>query len=114
MSAKSCEEVELPSSAKLYFGGKHEESLEGSSVVRVAKLFLAKLGDFLLPSLSPEREEDQEEEVDEYDDSEIAHKDEDSMCVYVHKRDDQPAHEIVRNVLRYSVKTTLIQVSKEI
>ncbi|PFX24720.1 putative E3 ubiquitin-protein ligase HECTD4 [Stylophora pistillata] len=102
MSAKTCEEVELPSSAKFYFGGKHEESLEGSSVFRVAKLLLAKLGDFVLPSLNPGSEEDQEEDMDEYDDSEIADKDGDRMCLYVHKRDDQPAHEVVQKFLSTS------------
>lgn len=85
MSVKSCEEVELFFLVKLYFGEKYEKSFEGSLVVRVVKLFFVKLGDFLLFLLSLEREEDQEEEVDEYDDSEIVYKDEDSMCVYVYK-----------------------------
>lgn len=85
MNVKSCEEVELFFFVKLYFGGKYEKSFEGSLVVRVVKLFFVKLGDFLLFLLSLEREEDQEEEVDEYDDSEIVYKDEDSMCVYVYK-----------------------------
>lgn len=71
---------------------------------RVAKLLLAKLGDFVLPSLNPGSEEDQEEDMDEYDYSEIADKDGDRMCLYVHKRDDQPAHEVVQKFLRYSLK----------
>lgn len=103
MSAKNCEEVTLPFSAKHYLGGKHGGNLEESSVFRVAKLLLAKLGDFVLPSLNSGSEEDREEDMDDYDDNEITNKSGNStMCLYVHKRDDQPAHEVVQKVLRYN------------
>jgi len=104
MSAKSCEEVTLPPSARHYLGGKHGAYQVGSPVVRVANLLLAKLGDFVLPSVDTEDEEDLENEAEDYEENEFNNKSESTMCLYIHKRDDQPAHEVVQKVLRYSMK----------
>lgn len=68
---------------------------------RVAKLLLAKLGDFVLPSVDSTSEEDLEDDADEYDENETIEKSGSVMCLYLHKRDDQPAHEVVQKVLRY-------------
>ena len=104
MSAKSCEEVTLPPSARHYLGGKHGAHQVGSPVVRVANLLLAKLGDFVLPSVDTGDEEDLENEAEDYEENEFNNKSESNMCLYIHKRDDQPAHEVVQKVLRYSMK----------
>ena len=104
MSAKNCEEVTLPHSARHYLGGKHGPHQEGSSVLRVAKLLVAKLGDFVLPSVDTGSEEDLENEAEDYEENDINDKSEGTMCLYLHKRDDQPAHEVVQKVLRYSIK----------
>ena len=67
---------------------------------RVAKLLLAKLGDFVLPSVDSGSGEDPEDEAEDYEENYINNKSESTMCLYVHKRDDQPAHEVVQKVLR--------------
>ena len=101
MDAKCCQEVILPPTAKHYLGVKHGLHQEGSSVVRVAELLLAKLGDFVLPSVDSgiQDEIDRDAEVYEENDSSST-KSESTVCLYVHKRDDQPAHEVVQKVLR--------------
>ena len=104
MSAKSCEQVTLPSSARHYLGGKHKHHQGGSSVVRVANLLLAKLGDFVLPSVDSRDEDDLENEAEDYEENGFSNSNESTMCLYLHKRDDQPAHEVVQKVLRYCVK----------
>lgn len=73
-------------------------------MVRVAKLLVAKLGDFVLPSVDTGSEEDLENEAEDYEENDINDKSEGTMCLYLHKRDDQPAHEVVQKVLRYSIK----------
>ena len=76
---------------------------------RVAKLLLAKLGDFVLPSVDSASDEDLEDDAEEYDENEITDKTGSSMmCLYLHKRDDQPAHEVVQKVLRYNFSNSLI------
>ena len=100
MDAKSCQEVTLPTSAKHYLGVKHGLHQESSSVVRVAELLLAKLGDFVLPSVDSGIEDEIESEAEVYEENDISTKGESTMCLYVHKRDDQPAHEVVQKVLR--------------
>ena len=71
---------------------------------RVASLLLTKLGDFLLPSVDADEDEEEEEEseneVEEYGENELSSKNEGTMSVYLHKRVDQSAHEIVQKVLR--------------
>lgn len=100
MDAKSCQEVTLPTSARHYLGVKHGLHQEGSSVVRVAELLLGKLGDFVLPSVDSGTEDEIESEAEVYEENDISTKSESTMCLYVHKRDDQPAHEVVQKVLR--------------
>lgn len=100
MSAKSCAQVTLPPSARHYLDKKHGLHQDGSSVVRVASLLLAKLGDFVLPSVDTGDEEELEKEVEDYGENGFNSKSEDTMCLYLHKRDDQPAHEVVQRVLR--------------
>ena len=107
MSAKNCQEVTLPPSARHYLGEKHGAHHGGSSVFRVAKLLLAKLGDFVLPSVDSGTEEGLEEDSEDYNESESSENSGGMMCLYLHKRDDQPAHEVVQKVLRYGVKTIL-------
>lgn len=102
MSAKNCQEVTLPPSARHYLGEKHGANQESSSVVRVARLLLAKLGGFVLPSVDSAGEEDLEDE--DYDENDVMEKSGAMMCLYLHKRDDQPAHEVVQKVLRYGEK----------
>lgn len=104
MSAKNCQEVTLPPSARHYLGEKHGAHHEGSSVFRVAKLLLAKLGDFVLPSVDSGSDEELEDNVEENGENDINEKSGDMMCLYLHKRDDQPAHEVVQRVLRYGVR----------
>ncbi|XP_068681108.1 probable E3 ubiquitin-protein ligase HECTD4 isoform X3 [Montipora foliosa] len=103
VSAKGCEEVTLPASARHYLGQKHGLHHGGSSVDRVASLLLTKLGDFLLPSVDADEEEEEEEEseneVEEYGENELSSKNEGTLSVYLHKRVDQSAHEIVQKVL---------------
>lgn len=104
MSAKCCEEVTLPPSARQYLGGRVAQK-EAKPVVRVAKLLLAKLGDFVLPSVWSECQGVSEDDVDgatigvEDDREECG----DMVSLYVHKRDDQPAHEVVQKILRLGV-----------
>lgn len=69
-------------------------------MVRVARLLLAKLGGFVLPSVDSAGEEDLEDDAEEYDKDEVMEKSGAMMCLYLHKRDDQPAHEVVQKVLR--------------
>ena len=69
-------------------------------MVRVAELLLAKLGDFVLPSVDSGIEDEIEREAVVYEENDISTKSESTMCLYVHKRDDQPAHEVVQKVLR--------------
>lgn len=71
-------------------------------MVRVARLLLAKLGGFVLPSVDSAGEENLEEE--DYDENDVMEKSGAMMCLYLHKRDDQPAHEVVQKVLRYGEK----------
>lgn len=71
-------------------------------MVRVARLLLAKLGGFVLPSVDSAGEEDLEDE--DYDENDVMEKSGAMMCLYLHKRDDQPAHEVVQKVLRYGEK----------
>ena len=104
MSAKSCEQVTLPSSAKHYLGGKHKLHQGGSPVVRVANLLLAKLGNFVLPSVDSGDDDDLENEAEDYEENGFSNSNEDTTCLYLHKRYDQPAHEVVQKVLRYFVK----------
>jgi len=104
MSAKNCQEVTLPPCARHYLGEKHGAQKEGSSVVRVARLLLAKLGGFVLPSVDSAGEENLEEDTEAYDENDVMQKSGAMMCLYLHKRDDQPAHEVVQKVLRYSEK----------
>lgn len=75
---------------------------------RVAKLLLAKLGDFVLPSVDSGSDEELEDDAEELDESESSEKSGDMMCLYLHKRDDQPAHEVVQKVLRYDVKISCL------
>ena len=100
MSAKGCEEVTLPPSARHYLGQKHGLHLGVSSVDRVASLLLAKLGDFILPSIEADQEEYGDNEGKDDGPDEFRSQSDGSVCVYLHKRVDQPAHEIVQKVLR--------------
>lgn len=100
MSAKACEEVTLPPSARHYLGQKHGLHLGVSSVDRVASLLLAKLGDFILPSIEGDQEEYGDTEGKDCGQDEFPTQSDGSMCVYLHKPVDQPAHEIVQKVLR--------------
>lgn len=102
MSAKNCQEVTLPPSARHYLDEKHGTNQESSSVVRVARLLLAKLGGFVLPSVDSAGEEDLEDE--NYNENDFMENSGAMMCLYLHKRDDQPAHEVVQKVLRYGEK----------
>ena len=102
MSAKNCQEVTLPPSARHYLGEKHGANQESSSVVRVARLLLAKLGGFVLPSVDSAGEEDLGHE--DYGENDVMEKSGAMMYLYLHKRDDQPAHEVVQKVLRYGEK----------
>ena len=104
MSAKNCQEVTLPPSARYYLGEKHGANQGSSSVVRVARLLLAKLGGFVLPSVDSAGEEDLEDDAEGYDENDVMEKRGAMMCLYLHKRDDQPAHEVVQKVLRYGEK----------
>ena len=70
-------------------------------MVRVARLLLAKLGGFVLPSVDSAGEEDLEEDAEDYEENDVVEKSGAMMCLYLHKRDDQPAHEVVQKVLRY-------------
>ena len=96
MSAKNCQEVTLPPCARHYLGEKHGAHQGGSSVVRVARLLLAKLGGFVLPSVDSAGEEDPEDDAEDYDEHDVLEKRGAMMCLYLHKRDDQPAHEVVQ------------------
>lgn len=104
MSAKNCQEVTLPHSARHYLGEKHGANQGSSSVVRVARLLLAKLGGFVQPSVDSAGEEDLEDDAEDYDENDVLEKSGAMMCLYLHKRDDQPAHEVVQKVLRYGQK----------
>ena len=73
-------------------------------MVRVARLLLAKLGGFVLPSVDSAGEENFEEDAEAYDENDVMEKSGAIMCLYLHKRDDQPAHEVVQKVLRYGEK----------
>ena len=103
MSAKSCGEVTLPSEAMHYLAGKHGTLPNESSVLRVATLLLAKLGDFVLPSAdskSPELLEVISSDESDTEDTSSDASNGGMMSLYLHKRHDQPAHEVVQKVLR--------------
>ena len=104
MSAKNCQEVTLPPSARHYLGEIHGADQGSSSVVRVARLLLAKLGSFVLPSVDSAAEEDLEDDAEDFDENVVMEKSGAMMCLYLHKREDQPAHEVVQRVLRYREK----------
>lgn len=73
-------------------------------MVRVSRLLLAKLGGFVLPSVDSAGEESLEEDAEAYEENDVMEKSGAMMCLYLHKRDDQPAHEVVEKVLRYGEK----------
>ena len=73
-------------------------------MVRVARLLLAKLGGFVLPSVDSAAEEDLEDDAEDFDENVVMEKSGAMMCLYLHKREDQPAHEVVQRVLRYREK----------
>lgn len=106
MSAKACGEVTLPASAKQYLGRGVAQKGTGP-VVRIAKLLLAKLGDFVLPSMWSDAPEVSEDDVERPVGGERPEGGEgeeeygDVVTLYVHKREDQPAYKVVQNIFRY-------------
>ena len=116
MSAKSCEQVTLPASAKRYIVGGVVQRGAAGPVARVAKLLLAKLGDFVLPSAwsdAPETvsEDDVEARPPEGEQSGVGEDGEefgDVVTLYVHKRDHQPAYKVVQKIFRFGPRLRMI------
>ncbi|XP_048583049.1 probable E3 ubiquitin-protein ligase HECTD4 isoform X2 [Nematostella vectensis] len=104
MTAEGCDEVALPTSRSNL--PSPDDLGKGTPVLEVASLLLTKLGEFVLPSAGHEGDRE------EYVEGNPKLKDEDSYTVdentdtsarlyslCVHKRSDQPAHEVVQKII---------------
>ncbi|XP_031557373.1 probable E3 ubiquitin-protein ligase HECTD4, partial [Actinia tenebrosa] len=103
MTTNSCEQLTLPVTAERYLN-RDDNAADLKPVLKVAKLLLAKLGDFILPCVQNgkrlqygkngncnggvEGTANDTEKTEQY-------------IVYVHKRSDQPSHEVVQTIVSH-------------
>jgi hypothetical protein len=104
MKTICCEQLTLPVTAERYLN-RDGHTTELKPVLKVAKLLLAKLGDFILPC-----EQNGKRRLRYGKNGKDSDKGDEGMTegsegieqylVYVHKRSDQPSHEVVQKIMR--------------
>lgn len=103
MTTNSCEQLTLPVTAERYLN-RDSNATYLKPVLKVAKLLLAKLGDFISPCVQngkkSQGKNDSNGNGGRVEGMANGSEGTAQYIVYVHKRSDQPSHEVVQKIIR--------------